>query len=69
MAELTQQSWPLSEEHCDCLDQCARDLAQIESVLQRCQECGLNVNSLAEKCSSQQRLIGMLKEKFFPHRQ
>lgn len=59
---------PLKEEHCTTLDCIIQRANELQDMLQKCQQCNLDVAKLVEENNRQLKLATDLKRTFFPDR-
>ncbi len=67
-ANYNNNSAPLTDEHCECLNQVLASISQTRELVQRCKNCGLDVSRAEEEINSQEDLAKKLKAEFFPNR-
>ncbi len=62
------QSNPLNDQHCACLDAVIESTAHTAELIRKCRECGIDV-AKAEQVNNAQRDFAMkAKGQFFPER-
>lgn len=59
---------PLSESHCNALDEALKSIMQTAETIRRCKACGLPVEQAEAENERQRQLAESLKRQFFPER-
>lgn len=59
---------PLTDEHCQCLDQVLDSIAVTQQLLEKCRSCGVDVSAFESRNAEQRKMAESLKRTFFPDR-
>jgi hypothetical protein len=60
---------PLSDPHCDCLNEVLASAMKTKQLAEACKACGLDVAGAESQNNAQIDLATKLKQVFFPNRQ
>jgi hypothetical protein len=58
----------LDDKHCDSCTEVLSRVPVIQSLLDKCKECGLDVTEFQQQLDSQKAMASAIKANFFPHR-
>ena len=58
---------PLTDQHCQCINQVLRSIPDIMDTIKACEDCGLDMSQQREIAKAQEEFANKVKQVFMPN--